>query len=807
MWCPMGWFPSPPVVIGSDPGAQGYVPRSDECGAAPMGCAQPVGGRMVDEVIQEFLLETRENLDLLDNELVCMEEVGADKDLLDGVFRSVHTIKGTCGFLELTRMERVSHVGEGLLSKLRDGQLEVSTEVVDGLLAMGDALREMLDACEQTGTDGDKDYADLVERLAALRDGGAPAAAETAGTDEVVSEGDAYGRGIALLFGEATEEPVSPAPEALSSPVESESASEAEPSPPSGTTKKADNIRVDVALLDKLMNLVGELVLARNQVLQVADGLGQDSAFAATSQRLNHITMELQEGVMKTRMQPINNIWGKFPRMVRHLASICGKNVRIEMEGQETELDRTILEAIKDPLTHIIRNSVDHGIESPEERGRLGKSPDGLLRLRAYHESGQVNMEIVDDGRGIDVRRVRDKAIENGLISAEEATRLGERELMQLVFSPGFSTAAQVTNVSGRGVGMDVVKTHIERVGGTVDIQSEPGIGTTLRIKIPLTLAIIPTLIVSSGAQRFAVPQVSLVELVSLDGPSAIGQIEHIHGAPVYRLRGNLLPLVYLNDVLGLKGQTSRQRVQEASLAGEGLTINLVVLQAYEQQFGLVVDEILDTAEIVVKPLGALLKEMSAYSGATILGDGRVALILDVLGIAHASHVLAEHRSPNRPADEDTSAGEGEVTQLLLVGCGGERRVAISLENISRLEEFDAADFEEVGRGDRVIQYRGSILPIMDLALELGLPHTPLEPHVPISVLVYQQDGHHVGIAVDEIVDVVEENLVLHRRRGGGGVLLGSAVIGGLVTDVVDMERLVAQSSTDLYQSHIAELA
>ena len=810
---------------------------------------------MVDEVIQEFLLETRENLDVLDNELVAMEEVGADKRLLDSIFRSVHTIKGTCGFLELSKMEKVAHVGEGLLSKLRDGKLEVSKPIVDALLGMGDALRSMLDAVETTGQDGANDYPALVATLTALRDGGdpeaaaasvaaapavpapaAPAPAAEASGETVLAAGDADGRGVALLFGAPSAPPAEPAPTpspapatapvAVPAPVAAPVAAPApapvavddsakvpgksDGSPRPEPAKKSDNIRVDVALLDKLMNLVGELVLARNQVLQFANDTWQDATFVATSQRLNLITMELQEGVMKTRMQPINNIWGKFPRMVRHLASVCSKQVRMEMEGQDTELDRTILEAIKDPLTHIIRNSVDHGIETPEERTALGKPPEGRLFLRAYHESGQVNMEIVDDGKGIDVDRVKARAVERGLITAPDANRMSDREVMQLIFAPGFSTAAQITNVSGRGVGMDVVKTNIERIGGTVDIQSHKGQGTTLKIKIPLTLAIIPTLIVESGGERFAVPQVSLVELVRLDGPRSLQKIEHIHGAPVYRLRGNLLPLVYLNDVLALKGATSRERVRKAAEAKdeapEDLTINIVVLQAYDRQFGLVVDAIQDTAEIVVKPLGSLLKNLAVFAGATILGDGRVALILDVLGTAQASRVLSEHRGANRAADDHAERAAGEATQLLLFRCGADRRMGIPLDSISRLEEFDRTRVETTG-SQLVIQYRGSILPLLSMSEALGVQPCAAAADEPLQVLVYQQGGSQVGIVVDEIVDVVEENLVVHRRRNGHGPVVGSAVIGGKVTDIVDVEQVVSGSGVTLFESDLVASA
>src|SRR5271165_3795881 len=394
-----------------------------------------------------------------------------------------------------------------------------------------------------------------------------------------------------------------------------------------------ETIRVGVNVLDKLMTLVGELVLARNQLLQISNTV-EDASLQAVSQRMNLIATELQEQVMKTRMQPIGNIWGQFPRTVRDVALGCGKEVGIEMEGKETELDKTIIEAIKDPLTHLVRSSVDHGIELPEARVKAGKARVGRLILRAFHEGGQVNIEISDDGAGLSSDRIRKKAIERGVITAEQAARMTEREIFNLIFLPGFSTAEKVTNVSGRGVGMDVVKTNVEKIGGTVDVQSTLGRGTTVRVKIPLTLAIIPALVVTCGGDRYAIPQVSLLELVRVESDQAGKGIELVHGAPVYRLRGQLLPLVYLSRELKLATDARPPAEREGA-------VNIVVLQADGRQFGLVVDEINDTEEIVVKPLRKQLKTVKVFAGSSIMGDGRVALILDVLGLAQRAGVLS----------------------------------------------------------------------------------------------------------------------------------------------------------------------
>jgi two-component system chemotaxis sensor kinase CheA len=547
-------------------------------------------------------------------------------------------------------------------------------------------------------------------------------------------------------------------------------------------------IRVDVGLLDKLMNLVGELVLARNQVLQFTIQ-SADSAFLATSQRLNLITTELQGSVMKTRMQPIGNVWNKLPRVVRDLAAACGKEVRIEMEGQETELDKTIIEAIKDPLTHIVRNSVDHGIERPEARVERGKPAEGCLKMRAYHEGGQVNIEITDDGGGIDYERVKQKALQRGVITAEQAARMSDHETLHLIFLPGFSTAEKVTNVSGRGVGMDVVKTNIEKIGGTVDLQSQVGEGTTLKIKIPLTLAIIPALIVTSGGDRFAIPQVSLLELVRLEGEQARRQIEFIHGAPVYRLRGQLLPLAYLNRELKIKEQL------ESDLAA----VNIVVLQADGHPFGLVVDEINDTEEIVVKPLGKQLKGVASFAGATIMGDGRVALILDVLGLAQRANVVSEVRDrtlSEKVAQAHKTANARQT--LLLFDAGQGSRMAIPLSMVARLEEFPPSSVEHAG-AQEVVRYRGQILPLIRVSKHVpAVCETAGQQQELMQVVVYSEQGRSVGLVVGRINDIVDESITVKRHACGNGIF-GSVVIQDKVTDLLDVQSVIRAADPFFY--------
>ena len=551
-------------------------------------------------------------------------------------------------------------------------------------------------------------------------------------------------------------------------------------------------IRVHVDVLDKLMNLVGELVLARNQVLQHTT-TREDAGFTATSQRLNLITAELQANVMKTRMQPIGVVWNKFPRVVRDLAHSAGKQIDLEMEGAETELDKTIIEAIKDPLTHIVRNSCDHGIETPEQRAAKGKQARGRLTMRAYHEGGQVNIEIADDGAGIDPQKLKQKAVQKGLVPVDQAERMSEREMHNLIFLPGLSTAEKVTNVSGRGVGMDVVKTNVEKIGGSIDLQSAVGQGTTIKIKIPLTLAIIPALVASCAGERFAIPQVNLVELVRLETGGGGQQIEWIHGAPVYRLRGKLLPLVYLNKVLELEGAGLDE--EDAEKPAE--SVNIIVLQADDKTFGLVVDGVNDTAEIVVKPLSKLLKGLTCYAGATIMGDGRVALILDVMGLGQLAQVITETREQSHLAREHQADLVAERQTVLLFSSGSAKRLAVPLALVDRLEEFPHSQIEQSGRRG-VVQYRQQILPLIPLAELLSLGESAAEKQDPVQAVVFSEGTRRIGVVVDEIVDIVEESISIRNRTSRPGIL-GSAVVSGSVTDFLDLHHLIEAVDQDWF--------
>lgn len=802
-----------------------------------------------DDIVKEFLVESYENLDRLDQDLLALEEAPDNRDKLSSVFRAIHTIKGTSGFLAFNKLEHVTHVGESLLVLLRDGKMRLNGVIANGLLAMVDAVRKIMANIEAGQGEGDNDYADLVTTLERLqvtggleevesvaenteaqrvsevletiaaqvaeevsRDSVAVAVAappkrarakgtkqrkKSGGDDEVsvAPQESLVGEigGISSLVSSSNTRGIETTsftgkPNATTSASDGSEASDKSPAQSSSVTDSS--VRIDVGLLDKLMNLVGELVLARNQILQYTRTT-EDTTIAAASQRLNLITTELQEGVMKTRMQPIQNAWNKLPRVVRDLSAQLGKHIQVKMEGAETELDKTILEAIKDPLTHIVRNSVDHGIEASEVRVANGKPAEGTLWLRAFHEGGQVNIEISDDGGGINLDRVKQKAISQGMISVEQAAGMTERELTNLILLPGFSTAATVTNVSGRGVGMDVVKTNVERIGGTLDIHSVFGQGTTLRIKIPLTLAIVPALTVVCEGNRFCIPQVNLLELVRLDGDRVRNEIELIHSVPVYRLRGQLLPLLYLDEELRLRPRRSHEDRQAEECT------HIVVLQAEDRAFGLVVNSITDTQEIVVKPLGQHLKGVKAYAGATIMGDGTVSLILDVIGLAQQGRVLNEHRDHSNANAASLSAARSDRQSWLVVDPGDGSQAAIDLGTVSRLEEFQLSSIERSGH-DEVVQYRDHILPLLRVSTGYQQPSYNSDDSYgakskdSMSVVVYQHQGRQVGIVVGQIVDIVEHTLRIDEAVDPSNAVPPSQIINGRVTQIIDLGSLVA---------------
>lgn len=734
----------------------------------------------MDDLLREFLTESAENLDRLEQEIVLLEQRPDDADLLGSIFRSMHTIKGTCGFLGLERLESVAHASENVLGALRDGTLDASDGVISDILASIDVIKVILDGLEATEAEPAGDDTELVHRLNAwlggeedLSDDGldalfAAAQAGTAGNGGGNGAGHGNGNGAGHPE-EAEEEEDEEAPEvalaASAAPTDAARRGGAErPSVADAT------LRVDVGVLDLLMNLAGELVLTRNQLLQLA-GKDEESHYLNPIQQLNRVTTDLQEAVMKTRMQPVGNAWGKLPRLVRDLAAASGKKLDLLMLGAETELDRQILQAIRDPLTHMVRNSGDHGIEMPADRRAAGKPETGQIILEAFHEGGHIVIEIRDDGKGLNVDAIRKKAVERGLATSEEVAALPDHRVYDFIFEAGFSTAAQVTAVSGRGVGMDVVRRNIEQIGGTIEVDSEIGMGTTFRIKIPLTLAIMSALIVGTAGESYAVPQIGVLELVRISHENR-RLLEDVNGSSFFRLRDSLLPLVRLDRVLGTADPDSRA-IDHGSI---------VVCQVGASRFGLVVEEILDTEEIVVKPVGRMVKGLKTYAGTTILGDGSVIMILDVPGIAMESDVLTRTRGEDLITDDELEGMGDDLVSYLLFDAGVEAPRALELDNVSRLEEIPVDDIEWAA-GRWVVQYRGHLLPLVPASEFVKMREVS-----PRSVIVIGEGPDAFGIAVNEIRDIIQERVEVEAGTDEVG-LAGTAVLGGKTTELIDLEH------------------
>lgn len=676
----------------------------------------------MDELLGDFLTETAENLQTVDNELVVFERDPSNREVLNNIFRLVHTVKGTCGFLNLPRLERLAHAAETVLGRVRDGQVAVSPAIVSETLAAIDAIKAILAVLETTGKEPSGDDEPLIARLG-----------------QTIAEPEAA---------------TSPAAAALpdASPVQE----------PAG--RGVQSIRVSVGLLEQLMTTVSELVLTRNELLQYVRGLNDDR-LAAPLQRLSSQVGELQESVMRTRMQPISNAWSVLPRLVRSLAVELGKPIELETFGGDTELDRQLLELIKDPLSHMVRNAADHGIETPDVRKAAGKPARGHIVLRAGQEGGHIVISLADDGRGIDVDRIREKALSLGLLNAAEASQMSAAQLHRLIFHAGLSTAESVTSVSGRGVGMDVVKSNIEKIGGAIEVESVAGKGCVFTIRIPLTLAIMPALIVSAGGQRFAVPQMSVLELVRA-GPENEHRIEMVNDAPVLRLRGRLLPLIDLGRLLGIAADKTPGSY-------------VIVARAGNLTFGLVVDHIFDTEEIVVKPVAPILKSLSVYSGNAILGDGQVIMILDANGIAGQLLGVGE-----ADADSETLAGTRETAAatdaMLVFRAGSMHPKAVPLSLVARLEEFDVAAIEW-SEGRPVVQYRETLVPLVPVDGGSELKSEGRQP-----VLVFANGKHMVGLIVDEVLDIVDAHVEV-TMASDQPARLGSAVIAGKVTELLDV--------------------
>ena len=747
-----------------------------------------------EEFISEFLIEASENLDQLDQDLVALEKNPHDPDRLASIFRTIHTIKGTCGFFGFTKLSNLSHHGEHLLGLLRDGKLHFDEQMASLLLELVDAIRTFLTAIESTGKEGDAAFPDLCQKMDATCL--LAAAPKNNQTEECLASPSS-----------STNQSNQPDDRTTSTPEEqpvvsttSNHPAEADKLAPvaspdilsrSGSTRSNNTfdatIRVDVQLLDTIVDLVGELVLARNQLRTTATN---EPALLDAVNRIHTVTGELQEVAMKTRMAPIDQLFNKFPRIVRDVAAACDKKVNLHIDGSDTELDRTLIEKIRDPLTHLIRNAIDHGIESKDMRSVAGKSTSGEISLRAFQESGQVTIEVSDDGAGISVDAVCKKAVEKGLVTEDAASAMSDERIFQFIFEPGFSTANAVTDISGRGVGMDVVRTNIESIGGTIDISSQRGVGTIVRVRIPLTLAIIPALIISSGGERLAIPQPYIQELVSLRKNGTIHIIDGLEGAPVLRLRDRLIPVVYLDRWLGLRDWEKRPT-----------SGTVVVVKVDNHEFGLVVDAVTTSENqhshatettglsfIVVKAISSLLAPMGIYSGATVMGDGSVVLILDLRGITMAADIPALTRRAGdlQSTSEEPSEVVQESSRYLVCETHNGHRVAVPLNQVQRLENFleseidPAADSRFVKRNGELTQL---INPdqVLHTSKELGK-----EPTGSLVGIILPNELGNKAIAVRRIIDIETGHGPLEKTATKRG-LLGTLLVGDSATEVMDI--------------------
>jgi two-component system chemotaxis sensor kinase CheA len=780
----------------------------------------------LDDFVKEFLTESREGLDRLDSDLISLEENPRDLERCDSAFRSLHTIKGNAGFLDFHRLGELAHAGENVLQLLRGGELQHEPAITDALLELLDALRRMLGQIERSGSEGSDRYEAVEAQLKSFAEpDDEPAAAESPESEigpptqeykpEQNSQPDAFTATVTFTrdtsgaspekfldsssvdanshakqqHSSEPQKPIEPPPSdikpssSLSGGSSVVSGSSAEHGSSHSGSSTSGFIRVDVQLLDRLMNLVGELVLARNQIVETYGNQTNNSSINPV-QRLNLLTSELQEGVLKTRMQQIGTTWNRYPRMVRDLARNCRKDVVLDVQGENTELDKTLLEALTDPLLHLVRNAIDHGIESPDDRRACGKPPQGRLSLRAWHQGGHVHIEVADDGAGLDADRIRDKAVQRGLITAEQAETLQDDELHLLVFAAGFSTSQAITSLSGRGVGLDVVRTNIEGIGGTVDLESVPSQGTTVHITVPLTLAIVPALIVRQCGQRYAIPQVNVIELINLEGLEATQPGELFHNAPVYRLRGELLPLLWLGEVFG------REIRPVAPDSEDGL--NIVVVQAGARRFALVVDGVSGTEEIVVKPIGSVLDGLKFYTGATIMGDGTVALILDILGLARHAGLLVTRQAVEDQAPS-TLTERREDQENLLVCSVGRRQIGLRLADVTRLISV-ARDGIEIAGHREIMQDGEGLLPLVRTSALLGEQSSPSDSDR-LPVVVHNGDHGHIGLIVDRILDIVEHPDDMPEFAPGDQTR--AVVVRGKVTDLIDLTSLIGNAGLD----------
>lgn len=768
----------------------------------------------MDDLLHEFLEETNESLTKLDQEFIILEKDPNNQEVIGSLFRVMHTIKGTSGFLGFERLQKVAHSAENVMDKVRAKELGADSDVVSMILEAVDAIKYIVSEIEQNSVEPDVDYSELAERLNALAKGGVAKPKETKHAinktpdlDEPIDfdpiPADYAAADAAINKTPDLDEPIDfdPIPADYAeknenlpkqiTPEEKKKAVEVGIQAIEGAKQIApQSVKVSLDVLENLMQLTGELVLTRNQLLQLRRGLNSGVAddIRNSIQRLNIITTELQEGVLKTRMQKVDSIWAKFPRVVRDLSKDLGKKAELKMIGEETDIDRQMIEAIKDPLTHMIRNAVDHGIEMPEERLAAGKKETGTIVLSAYHEGGHVIIKITDDGKGINIDRVKQKAIENKLATEKEIATMSERQIYQFIFKPGFSTAEKVTSVSGRGVGMDVVLTNIEKIGGSAEINSVYGKGSEFTIKLPLTLAIMPVLIVECAEQQYAIPQIRVLEIVragvkskyrkkfNLD-ESKLHRVEKINDKPVLRLRGKIISLISLSETLGLQKNESENKENFVVICDVGTSV-----------FGIMVDKVYHTEEIVVKSKSLLIKNLDVYSGSTILGDGRVIMILDPNGILKHSGMSAVS-DDKKVVSKDTVFDEDEIN-FLMFKTNSSTPKAIPLELVSRLEEVDYSKAEQ-SAGGKVVQYRENLMKLISIDENHEIPTQGVR-----DTIVFADRGHILGIVVEKVLDIVKEKMDIKSSSNKEGTL-GSMIINGVTTEIVDVSYYLSQNFTE----------
>ena len=777
-----------------------------------------------DEILQGFIEESLEHLADIENDLLEIEENGADinEDLVNKVFRAAHSIKGGAGFMGLTVIQDLSHVTENVLGLIRSGKLIPTPEIINVLLQASDKLNTMI---EDISNSNEYDIEEHLIPLNAIFNG-----------EALQPETESSPSEDAPVAVEQEPEVITPPP-APDPPLQAAAPAPSEKTAPPAVKKSAAKVKVDtsirvhVSLLDSLMTLAGELVLSRNQLLQTIASNDVRNA-ESVGQRIDLITSELQEAIMLTRMQPIGNVFGKFPRVVRDLSSKLKKDIDLTIVGKDVELDKTIIESINDPLTHLVRNSVDHGIELPEDRIKAGKLAKGTVTLKAYHAAGQVVIEITDDGKGLDGEFLGEAAVSKGLMTAEQVAAMSDKEKVNLILLPGFSTAKEVTDVSGRGVGMDVVKTNLDQLGGQVDLISEVGVGTTISIKLPLTLAIIPCQIIMTGGERYAIPQVNLEELLRIPASQVKDRVERVGNAEVVRLRGNLLPLIRLSDVLGIKRtyydteeddfkQERRERisdrrgkdtplntdgeadiqVQEDSSETRSLedrrytassALNIVVVSNGSLKYGLIVDKLQDSEEIVIKPLGKHLQACKGYAGATIMGDGRIALILDVTNLAVMAELTSidgtDRANEVAQAAEELVKAQKDKQALLTFRSSETEQFAVPLNQVERIEKIKRSDIEELG-GKRVMQYRGGSISLLAVD-DVAMVH-PIADHDDLLVIIFNIANQTVGLLAIGPIDALEISVSIDDTTLKQTGIMGSTIIDGQTTMLVDIFEVV----------------